>query len=589
MDKESNKSRPFYHQPLPDPARYIRLLEITHLDPFAPIQIHCRLTFRRLHTAPRYHAISYTWGDPSATTVILLNGRRMRIRANCAAVLAQAKRHGKARFYWCDALCIDQANDSEKGHQVAMMGTVYRRAACVLACVGAHGEGSRDLFADMDRHGELLRKIASSATDEGYGEKQRKTPLWAHLAREWAEAEHAVPLEALRCAFGAFLARPYFSRTWVYQEVVLGRQPVVCCGWRDYIPMHTIYGLFCAAKYLDHTNYQQVSLGGARLLRAGSFSLCRLERESLHKLLRDVLPLQCADPRDKVYSILSIVRWGPSRPPIEPDYTRPALRLAVEVVEQEMMADSFRERRADFLGQHLRVLSLNLLLRQDPESSGLALAMLLRRIRRWRELSRWQQHQLNRAYRYMLVNNDGDGRKMILPFRGAKLGQRDGQWYVCRRQSRQQMTIRKWPFKPDLEECPQTAGEFLEKEDSILLPRRARAGDWCLITAEPTRHDEWMVLIVRQEKIVRPEGPVFKYAVVAKGLVKRGRFLRSLRHWEPWDVFFDLEDLVVLFNAADVDKPDLDQLQDVEVDEYMETAVCWEWEERRYSSFARRW
>lgn len=84
-------------------------------------------------SAPPYHAISYTWGDPGLTARVTVKGRRMEVRQNCEYVLRQACWHGggggggsTSRSYWVDAICIDQGNLEEKGRQVAMMGGIYQ-------------------------------------------------------------------------------------------------------------------------------------------------------------------------------------------------------------------------------------------------------------------------------------------------------------------------------------------------------------------------------------------------------------------------------------------------------------------------------
>ncbi|KAK8005975.1 hypothetical protein PG991_012272, partial [Apiospora marii] len=40
------------------------------------------------------------------------------------------------RYFWIDALCIDQANDREKGHQVGQMKDVYEKAERVIIWLG---------------------------------------------------------------------------------------------------------------------------------------------------------------------------------------------------------------------------------------------------------------------------------------------------------------------------------------------------------------------------------------------------------------------------------------------------------------------
>ncbi|KAH8769859.1 heterokaryon incompatibility protein-domain-containing protein, partial [Diaporthe sp. PMI_573] len=150
----------FHHEPLQDPRNYIRLLYVVLVDTTVAaegIEVQCRLTTRRFNprwesrifnntefakVRPLYHAISYVWGSPDEKVPILVNGRRMEVGRNCEYALKQSAWYGGACYVWCDAICIDQTNDDEKGHQVYMMGDIYRNAEAVLACVGAHADGS---------------------------------------------------------------------------------------------------------------------------------------------------------------------------------------------------------------------------------------------------------------------------------------------------------------------------------------------------------------------------------------------------------------------------------------------------------------
>ncbi|KAF2822390.1 HET-domain-containing protein, partial [Ophiobolus disseminans] len=126
----------FTHDPLPESTPHIRLLQLVQGD--FDQDIICNLSIWPLDTAPSYIAISYTWGDPTPTVNITVNNRRMVGRQNCQYALQQAFNQTRSRqqYLWLDAICIDQNNNWEKGHQVALMGELYKRAAQVFACVG---------------------------------------------------------------------------------------------------------------------------------------------------------------------------------------------------------------------------------------------------------------------------------------------------------------------------------------------------------------------------------------------------------------------------------------------------------------------
>jgi hypothetical protein len=133
-------SAAFSHDELPDPELCIRLLEMTKSD-VTRGSIECKLTSFPISDAPPYHAISYTWDDPSLTKIIRFNGGEMEVRQNCVYALRQARWHGGSQYHWIDSICISQAR-LEKNHQVAIMGYIFKRASRVLACIGSHDDYS---------------------------------------------------------------------------------------------------------------------------------------------------------------------------------------------------------------------------------------------------------------------------------------------------------------------------------------------------------------------------------------------------------------------------------------------------------------
>ncbi|KAH7388833.1 heterokaryon incompatibility protein-domain-containing protein, partial [Pyrenochaeta sp. MPI-SDFR-AT-0127] len=124
----------FQHEPLPDSTSHIRLLEILRVD--SEDRIVCRLTAWPINDAPKYYALSYTWGESNSSSLVIINEGVFAAGANCIYALQQAYASEASEFFWVDALCIDQKSTQEKNHQVAMMGQIYARAVHVFACVG---------------------------------------------------------------------------------------------------------------------------------------------------------------------------------------------------------------------------------------------------------------------------------------------------------------------------------------------------------------------------------------------------------------------------------------------------------------------
>lgn len=75
-----------------------------------------------------YEALSYEWGvdtDRQGQYGILLEGRLYFVRQNLHAALYHLRKEEESRVLWIDALCIDQGNIGERGHQVCLR-TMYR-------------------------------------------------------------------------------------------------------------------------------------------------------------------------------------------------------------------------------------------------------------------------------------------------------------------------------------------------------------------------------------------------------------------------------------------------------------------------------
>lgn len=366
----------FTYEPLPDSATHIRLLQILALDESSSPQIHAQLSIWPRATAPPYHAISYTWGNPDDTTIVHINAKHMVVRRNCEYVLKQAKwyddtedgrpgRRKRRGYFWCDAICIDQGNNAEKGFQVAMMGEIYKSAERVLACVGEGSEGSEVVFEEM-RRGDvwLLRAIAalesgravqaSKKHEDGLLRMGFNVPparrgminsflLSGCLAVWLSMRQRSSKWPQISQALLSLAKRDYFRRVWIYQELFLGKDILLCCG-RDTAPLRLLYGML-QVVYGTSKRTRRHGLGshGAKqgLMRLGQCeemveagAVRGLQRKHFWEAVYSVSTLDCMDARDRVYGVLSLVEWSSGEKPIFPDYERDAFELGVEVLRR---------------------------------------------------------------------------------------------------------------------------------------------------------------------------------------------------------------------------------------------------------------
>lgn len=129
----------------------IRLLELLPGPKDSPLS--CRLSVARKDDHLEYEALSYAWGDPVFSESIkeASSGAAIRITHNLYEALQFLRHEDSPRIFWIDAICINQNDLAEKGHQVALMGHIFRDASRVVVWLGAR---------DCSKTVEILRVLA---------------------------------------------------------------------------------------------------------------------------------------------------------------------------------------------------------------------------------------------------------------------------------------------------------------------------------------------------------------------------------------------------------------------------------------------
>ncbi|KAK0105493.1 hypothetical protein ONS95_004145 [Cadophora gregata] len=178
----------------------IRLLELEP-DPELNARIKCSLIHTTLHEYDHdlinhYTALSYVWGGSTILKSILVEGHEFRITPNLDSALRYMRDPTRRCLIWADAICINQSDDEEKNGQVRQMGDVYRHATHTIIFLG---EPTQNTDAVLN----AVRSNATLTVDR--------------------EALEALPWQEI-------LARPWFQRVWVYQELLFSVDPWVQCG-----------------------------------------------------------------------------------------------------------------------------------------------------------------------------------------------------------------------------------------------------------------------------------------------------------------------------------------------------------------------
>lgn len=257
-----------------------------------------------------YKAVSYCWGDPEATHRILLARTIHHVSKNLNSFLLRQRDECSTKQYlWIDALCINQADETEKEEQIGLMRSIYSDAAGLLIWLGeadSQSEKAMDVIDNLARYPNI-RAYSMPTTD----------------------------VLALR----TLMERPWWDRIWIVQELILGAR-----GDRSdttlvrYGAKTMTWSRFIAAmQRLDRYNREgrQQFWGVNKALRleevrTQSVPECadttRYQRSLLWWLAntRDRLS---SDERDKIYGLLGLVDCSDPNLSLTADYSKSSSEL----------------------------------------------------------------------------------------------------------------------------------------------------------------------------------------------------------------------------------------------------------------------
>ncbi|KAM0718467.1 hypothetical protein Q7P37_005537 [Cladosporium fusiforme] len=390
FDIARNEARGFLHPPI-DPRQQIRVLRILPNSTTENVDCEFDIVDFSGTSSESYFALSYTWGsateaDETDDIYILDGTSRQRmpfcVRRNVWEFLTSGV--ARERLSDCpvyiDAVCINQLDSSEKGHQIKLMQSVYSRALEVIIWLG-----SSVVNAEMDFN---LRSLQAHG-DWVWTEKRGK------MAGAGTEAGRDVAslVDNHKLAIEFISSQPYWHRTWIIQEIMLASKITLIVGsykfsWSQIARLgpQSIQSSFW---HQDSHGLPMMSMtfveGQMRFARRSAL-LGLIERktkwESQAALMPDegtrrtyVVPCYmafgtfadhaCSDPRDKLYAMLGIVEED-IRNDIDPNYK------AIQEVYKVALVAGFRSIKADLQDSlKLRLEAFGILAAHLHETFGL--------------------------------------------------------------------------------------------------------------------------------------------------------------------------------------------------------------------------
>lgn len=258
-----------------------------------------------------YEAVSYTWGDLATPYTIRVDGQEVHITQNLSEVLEHLRLTDEDRFLWIDALCINQEDAKERGHQVRQMASIYERARQVIFWLGT-------ATVSTDRAFEHLKRFEKVTLNYSCNEWRPSDERWQFI---WSTVDiqiHRNPgadTAMLLADFETIFNRQWFDRIWIIQEVAKARSARVVCGAKS--ASARIFALIPSVLSGLQTPRCQAVLdimpGPSRK------SSWWLKDRDLETLLRRFIGSKATDPRDMVYALLGISSDSEG---LFPDYTK---------------------------------------------------------------------------------------------------------------------------------------------------------------------------------------------------------------------------------------------------------------------------
>lgn len=249
----------------------IRLLRLKPGGPDDPICGDLKLANLENSTTPVYDAASYTWadeaGDSSRSCAVYIGAYwdMVYVAPGCERALKRLRHRKNDRLLWVDALCIDLESIKERDDHVALVRTIYTKAARAVAYLG---EASADSVIALAFIKDLRTENLISGQTSTPNTEQRK---------------------ALASLFG----RHFFSRLWIMVETVFAREVNIVCGqdsavWPNLPLANVLTDINAPGWFTQRFEWRD-----------------KLSRASLTELMVHASALCCSDPRDKVFGVLT--------------------------------------------------------------------------------------------------------------------------------------------------------------------------------------------------------------------------------------------------------------------------------------------
>ncbi|RKL09596.1 hypothetical protein BFJ68_g9020 [Fusarium oxysporum] len=260
-------------------------------------QLRCQLWQAYLNDIIPYEALSYSWGSQSTPHEIIVDEKTLSITESLYEALWHLRRPDEDRMLWVDALCIDQNNIKERGHQVNRMGEIYGKADKVIIWLGYLSGNAAKLKSAITLFEDRVENLPGIPR-KWPREDPRWKSRWKQVEADLGPSCHDELVDGLQ----SFMEKPWFSRVWILQEVANAKRTTVKCNLGE-IP-GKIFALIPIVMDVTVTEQCQAVLD--IMPDPSKPSTSRKQDRNLCNLLWKFRGCKATDPRDRIYALIGM-------------------------------------------------------------------------------------------------------------------------------------------------------------------------------------------------------------------------------------------------------------------------------------------
>ncbi|PNP53987.1 hypothetical protein THARTR1_05674 [Trichoderma harzianum] len=273
-----------------------------------------------------YEALSYTWGSAKASENITVNGKLLAVTENLYKALQQLRYPNQERVLWVDAICINQDDNKERGHQVQQMGDIFKKAGRVIFWLGE----STPFSSFIDNFMTVFGRLQQISREYPYSSWSPNDDNWI---RVWANSigptlANPEAFHRLKRGLWHIIKQPWFTRVWILQEVTNAREALLCCGSKTIAP----WILHIASQLLDvQPDYHEEAVIDVMPGPWKESSWCS-ESQDLYTLLTKFGDSRATEPRDMIYALKGMSSDARNEPSLYADYNKPEQQLVQDAI-----------------------------------------------------------------------------------------------------------------------------------------------------------------------------------------------------------------------------------------------------------------